>query len=97
MVIVSLLAVFGLCFLLKESDGPFNIISRWRNLMLRMPFIGVQFHSMISCWYCSGCWSALAIYLIAAPTYNFVSGLLFVLAGGATCLILDSILNRVNL
>jgi hypothetical protein len=95
--IVFFLAVFGLTFLMRQADGPFNIISKCRNLMMRIPWFGVQFYNLLLCPFCSGCWAALIILLVRIETSKLVgNSICLVLAGGAVCLLIESILNRLN-
>ena len=90
-ILIDLLATFGLCLCVKEMDGPFNLISKWRNLMMRLPLIGVQFYNLLNCYYCTGCWCGGIIYLIGHDSYKLGEGACYVFAGGAFCMLVNGI------
>jgi len=94
--IILILAICGLMFAIKNTDGPWNIVGRWRNLMMRIPVIGVQFYNLISCSFCVGCWSGLFIYLLFNQDYHLNDAICWFLAGGAMSLLFDAILSRLH-
>jgi len=95
--VIFCLATFGLSLLVKEMEGPFGIISKWRNLMLRLPIIGVQFFKLMDCYFCTGIWAAAAIFLIRIGCDKLIAdAVCWVLAGGTICLIIDAILSRLH-
>jgi len=95
-ILFYLLAIFGLQFLVTQSDGPFGIIGKARNLLMRAGVLGPFFYKLFSCPFCSGCYSGLIIYLISQHSYKLSEGALWVLTGGSTCLILDGVLARLH-
>jgi hypothetical protein len=92
-IVISLLAIFGLAFTLKETNGPWDLISKWRNLMMRIPFIGVQFYKLLDCYFCTGWWCGIVIYLLSNQNYTLSWAIVWGLAGGVICLLMDGILN----
>jgi hypothetical protein len=91
-----LLATFGLNFMLRNADGPLGIIARWRNWMMRIPWLGVQFMNWTSCAFCSGIWCAAVIFWISVDGKTLGQAVTWILAGGAACLLIESVLNRLN-
>ena len=94
--LLNLLAVLGLLLLFRQMEGPWGIISRWRNAMVRIPIIGKQFYDALQCSYCSGAWAACLIYSISSYAGKLGSAVCFVLAGAAVCLLLNSLLTKVH-
>ena len=94
--IVFLLATFGLNFMLRNADGPFGIIARWRNWMMRVPWLGVQFMNWLSCPLCSGIWCAAGLFWLCVDGKTFGQAVTWILAGGAACSLIESVLNRLN-
>lgn len=88
MILVALLAVFGLTFLVKESDGPFGIMNWFRNQLLSNKHVGVFFYNMFECWFCTGCHAGWIVYLLYVTNQFFV---IWVLAGGTVSLILGGL------
>ena len=96
MIIFYILAIFGLAFVLKEDSGPWDLISKWRNLMMRIPFVGVQFYKLLDCWFCTGFWSGVLVYLLSNQSYQLSETIIWGLAGGVICLLVDGTLNWLN-
>lgn len=94
--IISIFAIFGLAFAIKETDGPWNIVSRWRNWMMRLPLVGVQFYNLLQCYYCTGFWSGIIIYLMTQENYKITFMICWGLASGAICLIMDGVLSHLQ-
>jgi hypothetical protein len=96
MTVLIVLAIFGLAFTIKETPGPWNLMDRLRNLLMRIPFLGVQFFKLLDCYFCLGFHCGWIIYLLSEehPTWQFF--ILWGLAGGAICLILDGLLERLH-
>jgi len=94
--IISLLAIFGLAFLLKESAGPFDIMDRFRNKLMTTKYIGVFFFKLLSCYFCVGCHCGWIVYLLSAEHYTWQFFILWTLTGGTVSLILDAALARLH-
>ena len=90
--VILVCAIFGLAFAIKQTDGPWNLVSRWRNWMMRVPFVGVQFYKLLDCYYCTGFWAGLAVYFLSEESYKLGWALCWGLAGGTICLIIDGAL-----
>jgi len=92
-IIILLLASFGLTFLIRQSEGPFGIISWFRNKLMLIPHIGVFFYKLLECPYCTGFWCGIIVYLINEKKYALNFLFLFALASAAACLIIDNMLS----
>lgn len=95
-IFISLLAIFGLAFLFKESDGPWGVMSWLRNRLMANKYVGVFFYKLLACYFCVGFHCGWIVYLLQAPNYNFQFFILWGLAGGTICLILDGLLARLS-
>jgi hypothetical protein len=95
-IIILVLAIFGLAFTIKQTEGPWEIVSRWRNFMMRIPFIGVQFYKLLDCYFCLGFHCGWIVYLLSASVYHWQFFILWGLAGGTISLILDGVLTRLH-
>src|SRR5277367_4242249 len=96
-IVIAIFAIYGLVFLLKESDGPWNIINWFRRTLFSLPYsIGVFFIKLFDCYFCLGCHCGWIVYLLstAVPTWHFF--ILWTLAGGAISLILDGIVGALH-
>ena len=93
LVLIAIFAIFGLAFAIKQTDGPWDIMARWRNWMMRIPFIGVQFYKLLDCYFCLGCWSGMIVYLLYVNHFMIV---LWFLAGGTICLVVDGVISRLH-
>lgn len=93
---LMILATFSLTFLIKEIDGPFNIISIIRNRLMKLRFVGVFFYKLLSCYYCLGCWCGAAVFALAAVPWSVGNFLLWILVGGILGTFGDSILTKLN-
>lgn len=94
--IISLLAIFGLAFAIKESDGPWSIMSWLRNRLMANKYVGVFFYKLLSCYFCVGFHCGWIVYLLRGINYNFQFFILWGLAGGVICLILDGLLVKLS-
>jgi hypothetical protein len=93
---ILLLAIYGLTFALRETDGPWDLMARGRNRLMRLPWLGVQVYKLLNCPFCTGWWAGLAIYWIDGDAYKWSSAVVWGLAGGAGNLILDGLLARLH-
>jgi hypothetical protein len=91
-IIILILSIYGLTFIIRQSDGPWDLISRWRNWMMRLPIVGVQFYKLLDCPVCTGWWSGLCVYLLSEESYKLSWVFLWGLAGSSVGLILDRVL-----
>lgn len=95
-IIIILLAIFGLAFLFKESDGPWGIMSWLRNRLMTNKYVGVFFYKLLSCYFCVGFWSGIVVYLLSQDLWKFNLLICWGLAGGVICLILDALLAKLH-
>ena len=95
-IIIALLAIFGLAFAIKRTDGPWGIVGKWRHWMASIPFIGVQFFNLIDCYFCLGFHCGWIVYLLHEKQYTWQFFILWALAGGVISLIIDGLLTRLH-
>jgi hypothetical protein len=92
--IVNIFAIYGLAFLLKESDGPWGTVNWFRRTLFGLPYgIGVFFIKLFDCYFCLGCHCGWIVYLLYRAQLFII---LWLLAGGAISLILDGVLSRLH-
>jgi hypothetical protein len=94
--LVYLLAIFGLAFFLKESDGPFDIILHLRNKLMSNKYLGVFFYKLLSCYFCCGFHCGYLIYLLSQKNWSFNLLICWALAGGTISLILDAVIDYLH-
>ena len=95
-VIILLLAVFGLAYLVKDSNGPWDVMSWLRNHLFRNKYVGTFFYNLLDCYFCTGTWAGVGIYLLTAEIYKLSGLIIWGLSGGAASLILSAVLARLH-
>ena len=95
-IVIALLAIFGLAFAIKETDGPWNIVSICRNWMMRLPFVGPQFFKLLDCYYCTGWWAGLAVYFLTQEVYKLGWAICWAFAGGAVSMFMNALLSKLH-
>ena len=96
--IVCIMAMFAISYLIKESSGPFDIMSKLRNKLMTNEYVGVFFYKLLSCFFCVGCYSGWMVYLLAnkPETWTIQEFILWALAGGVVSLLLSSVIERLQ-
>lgn len=94
--IIILFAIYGLAFLLKESDGPWDIMNWFRRILFNRPWAGPFFIKLFDCYFCLGCHCGWIVYLLSHESYSFQFFILWTLAGGVISLILDGLLAKLH-
>lgn len=94
--IIIILAIFGLAFLIKDSSGPWGIMSWIRNKLINNKFVGVFFFKLFDCYFCVGAYAGLIIYLLTQKNYQVNFIICWVLAGGIISLMLDALLTKLH-
>ena len=94
--IIYLLSIFGLAFCIKEKDGPFGLISKFRNLLMRNRYIGTFFYNLLECYFCLGFWCGIIIYLLSQDNYYWNFAILWGLSGAVLCLFFNVIFLKLN-
>jgi hypothetical protein len=92
--LLSIFAIFGLAFFIKETDGPWGIMSWIRNKLMTNKYIGVFFFKLLDCYFCLGCWCGSVIYLLHEDPWKFNLLICWGLAGGVISLIMNALLVR---
>ena len=93
-VVFPILAIFGLAFLIKESDGPWGIMSWARNKLINNKYVGVFFFKLLECYFCVGFHAGWIVYLLTHPVWKINFIILWGLAGASISLIIDRLLMR---
>jgi hypothetical protein len=94
--IIYLLSVFGLSYLIKEVNGPFNIISLFRNKLMMNKYIGVFFFQLFDCFYCIGFHSGWIMYIANFKNWQWYFLPIYGLVGAAWSLIVGLLLQRIT-
>jgi hypothetical protein len=96
MIIIYLLAIYAITFAIKEIDGPWGIISWFKNQLMQNKYVGVFFYKLFSCYFCLGFHAGWMIYLLSQDHYKFNLIILWGLAGAASSLILDTLVTKLS-
>ncbi len=91
--LICFLAIYGLSFFIKDSDGPWGVMNWFRHTLVSNKYVGVFFYKLFDCYFCVGCHCGWAVYLLYKAHLFFI---LWILAGGAICLILDGVVSRLH-
>lgn len=94
--IIPFLAIAGLAFLIKESNGPFDIMATIRNKLMRNQYVGVFFFKLFECYFCVGCHCGWIVYLLSHQSYKWQFFVLWTLAGGIISLMMSAVLARLH-
>jgi hypothetical protein len=79
--LLCLLAVWRICHLLSQEDGPFDLVIKFRKL-----FGQGFFGSLLDCFYCLSMWAAIPFALWLASDWKEAVVLWLALSGGACIL-----------
>lgn len=92
------MAMFAISFLIKESSGPFDIMSKIRNKLMTNKYVGVFFYKLLSCYFCVGTHAGWIVYLLSnkPETWTIPAFILWALTGGAVSLLLSSVFERLQ-
>lgn len=94
--VITVCAIFGLAFLIKESDGPWGIMAWLRNAVMQSKRFGVFFYKLLDCYFCLGFHCGWIVYLLHERAHNFEFFILWGLAGGVISLILNALLGKLS-
>jgi hypothetical protein len=94
--IITIFAIYGLSFLIKDSSGPWDLCSKTRNVLMNNRFVGVFFFKLFDCYFCVGCHSGWIVYLLTQEHYHFNFLICWSLAGGIISLMLDALLTKLQ-
>ena len=97
-IIIFLLAVYGLMFILKEADGPFDIFSKARRFLMSIKYVGPMFYRVFSCYFCSGIHAGWISYLLYFPisTWHVRSFAAYTFAGDAFSYVISIVLDSIS-
>lgn len=94
MIVIQLLAIYGLMLLIRDADGPWGVIAKWRNWMLSLGWgLGPQFYNLLNCSICLGAQSAGCVYVLSKLGWWLA---IWVLTGASVGLILDAVIDRLR-
>lgn len=94
--LIAILAIFGLAFLIKDSDGPWGIMNLMRRTLMQNKHVGVFFYKLFECYFCVGCHCGWIVYLLSQDTWSPQFFVLWTLAGGVVGLMLNAALTRLH-
>jgi hypothetical protein len=97
-ILLNLLAVAGLAFLIKQSDGPWGLMAWIRNVLMRNKYVGIFFYKLFDCFFCCGCHAGYIIYLLSTHYSNWTINyfIIWSLAGGIFSLFFNNLINKIN-
>jgi len=93
---IVILAIYGLAFFLKESDGPWGVMNWFRRTLFNLLWVGVFFIKLFDCYFCVGCHCGWIVYLLSTTTPTWQFFILWTLAGGTISLIIDALLSKLH-
>ena len=91
--LVILSSIYALAFLIKETDGPFGIMATIRNYLFSNKYVGVFFFKLLDCYFCTGFWCGIFIYLLTQP-FQINMLIVWALAGGFISMLGDKVMSR---
>jgi hypothetical protein len=94
--ILFILTNFSLAFLVKEVDGPFNIILFVRNKLMTNKYVGLFFYNLFSCYFCVGIWTSLISYFLTQKEFCVKNFIAYALTGAISCIFLDAALVKLQ-
>lgn len=94
--IITLFAIYGLAFLIKDSSGPFDIMDKMRIWLMGNKHVGVFFFKLLDCYFCVGCHCGWIVYLLSHDTWQWQFFVLWTLAGGAVSLIFNGLHTKLH-
>ncbi len=95
-VIIAVCAIFGLAFFIKETEGPWGVMSWVRNKLMRNDHVGVFFIKLLECYFCLGFHCGWIVYLLANDHWSVQFFILWGLAGGVISIMMDALLTRLH-
>ncbi len=94
--IITICAIFGLAFLIKESDGPWGIMAWFRNWIMTNKYVGVFFYKLLDCYFCLGFHCGWVAYLLHDDDWSIQFFILWGLAGGVISLMFDMLIRKLS-
>jgi hypothetical protein len=94
--VILVCSIYGLAFFIKESDGPWGLMAKARNEVMKNKVVGVFFYKLLDCWFCTGCHAGWIIYLLSQDEWHISLFLVWALAGGVISLIMDRVLSKLS-
>jgi hypothetical protein len=94
--IITICAIFGLAFLIKESDGPWGLMAKFRNWIMTNKHVGVFFYKLLDCYFCLGFHCGWVAYLLHEDHWTIQFFILWGLAGGVISLMFDMLMRKLS-
>lgn len=90
-IIISLLAIYGITFFIKEKDGPFDVMTIIRSKLMKNQYVGVFFYKLLDCYFCVGTYAGIIVYVISKhfQGLDMYEAMLWGFAGAATSMIIN--------
>ena len=85
--IIILCSFYAITFIAKQSI----LFDKPRIWLIRK---SVFFYYLFECWFCTGYWAGLIVYLLSFSQFDFREFILFGLAGASVSYIIDIVLQR---
>lgn len=85
--LIVLFSFYGLTWAIKESE----LLSTPRNWVMRK---SVFIFKLLSCYFCTGFWCGLVVYLLYNLSFHWNLFILWGLAGAAVSFIMDAVVTR---
>ena len=95
-ILIYILAIYGLAFFIKESDGPWGLMGLLRNKLMSNKNVGVFFYKLFDCYFCLGFHCGWLVCLLSGESWYPNLLICWGLAGGIICLILDAVLIKLT-
>jgi hypothetical protein len=97
-IVLMLLCIAGLSFAVKQLEGPFDIFSKARNLVARVPVVGPMFYHVLTCNFCLGVWSSVGLYLAtnSFSSLSFSDLLIWACGGGMFNAIFFKVMDKLD-
>lgn len=90
--LILFLAIYGLAFALKETDGPWGLIGMARGKLFANKHVGTFFYKLLECYFCLGFHCGWLVYLLSDQPFHLQFIILWGLAGGVISLTLNKLL-----
>lgn len=97
-IIINLFAIWALCFLVSQTDGPFNLIAQSRNYLMRNKYLGPYFYGLLQCYFCMGTYAGVCVYLLSHShrIWNVCDIVLWALAGSGIAFGINMMIEKLS-
>lgn len=97
-VVLMLLCIAGLSFAVKQLEGPFDVFSKVRNLVARIPVLGPVVFGVFTCDFCLGLWTSLGLYLLTnMGSWSITEAVVWAFGGGMFNALFARVMDKLNI